>query len=690
MGRFAVDNTPDTTPESARDRLLRPLAVTACADPPIRRESDPMSLSQPVSPAEAPAPAASGVPVRRSWVPASRRNRVIAGVAVILALGAAIAPWSVSRDALREDITSQLRSSSGLFVFTRGRTSVALLPRPHVRLENIAFVDPNGALVIEGEMMRGDLRLLPLLAGRLEIAEISLEHPSITIDVDRRPLMTAGAAVRAAETPRSSPEAARADAARLGILTITDGAANLRRGGASIATIEHLNMRLDWRTVASPLTITGQAVWRGRRREGSLWIGLPAAFLRGEQSPLALQMKDDTTSFTTTGTAVVLPRVRFEGQVQMASSDVSALLRSIGIEAGLPAALSATSFNADVVASPTTTTLNNLKLHAGDDDFEGTLAFQTTSANPVLVGTLATRKLSLDHYLADLPSLTGADGRFSTEPFDLHHAAEVDLDLRLSAGQLRYGRLRADDAAMALLSKAGRYELSIADARTYKGMMKARAVVGPGDRDGDVAVQASLLLRGVDWGAVDWEMGGQQRVVGAADATLSVEGSGDTVQRIARDLHGQGRVFLTKGDITGLDLVGTLSRLDKRPLAAATDMALGHTPFDRASVVLDIKDGVGTVASGVVSGPGYTMDIAGTIPIAEGQLALKAAVKGATAGSAADAVTPGFLFEVTGPWSRPSFLPDVRGWIRRSDAASPLFGPAAVPAAPPAAPAVPQ
>ena len=49
---------------------------------------------------------------------------------------------------------------------------------------------------------------------------------------------------------------------------------------------------------------------------------------------------------------------------------------------------------------------------------------------------------------------------------DLAHS---ELDLRISAAKLRYGGVQADDAAMSVLLKGGRMELTIADAQAYKG-----------------------------------------------------------------------------------------------------------------------------------------------------------------------------------------------------------------------------
>ena len=94
---------------------------------------------------------------RYVWVETSR-GRALRSAALcltVLGLGAAIAPWTVSRGALREEIAAQLRSSSGLYVFTTGPSTFSLLPRPSISFDNISFVDPRGALVIEADRMTG-------------------------------------------------------------------------------------------------------------------------------------------------------------------------------------------------------------------------------------------------------------------------------------------------------------------------------------------------------------------------------------------------------------------------------------------------------------------------------------------------------------------------------------------------------
>lgn len=598
-----------------------------------------------------------------------------AAAAALTVLAGALAPWTVSRGALREEVAAQLRSSAGLYVFPRGSASVSLLPRPRIRLDDVAFVDPNGALVIEAAALTGDVRLHALLAGRLEIAEVALLSPRITVDVDRAPLTTAGAAVRASVATPASPDAAKADAARLGVVSVKDGTVILRRNGERFAGADRVDARLDWRTVGSPAAVTAELDWHGRRQQLVAWAAQPAALLRGGDSPVTFEVRSRDASLATAGTVSLAGKASFGGRVRFSTRSTPDVLKSLNIDVPVPAVLDSVTFEGDMAATPTGATLTNLRLATEDESFEGTLALQAmANERPLLSGTLAARSLSLGPYLATTPVLSGADGRLSAEPIDLAGRKGPDVDLRLSVAHLRYGRVQARDAALSVTVKGGRVEVSLADAAFYGGVAKGRAVLeaeeGVSKRSG---LRATLLLRGVDWATFDRDLSGRGRLTGTADVSASLQTSGDSFLHMARSLAGHGRIALTRGDLGGLDVPGTLARLDKRPLAAATDLGSGRTPFDRAVLPFEIENGTAKIAGGELASPHFSMTLNGTVQIPDGQAAMTAAVRPTAAPPSAGSES-GFSFDVAGSWSQPSFTADIQSLIRRSGAASPLFG----------------
>lgn len=633
------------------------------------------------SPADKPGPASAtpGAAARwraRLW-PSDRPGRALRlGGAILLACGAAaaIAPWTVSRGALREEIAAQLRSSSGLYVFTKGASTFSLLPRPSVRLQNISFVDPRAAMVITADELFGQVRLLPLLAGRLELAHAALLRPKVTIDIDGKPMTTAGAAVRAADAKPATPEAAKADRARLGIVTFIDGAAVLRRGGAIVDDLEHIDATLDWRRVASPAALDGVATWRGQRGAVSLWIARPSELLRGDTSKVTLELKSPALTLSANGTAAAGARPHFEGRLIGSTDSLRDVIRILHGTVPLPIALGGASIDAKADAGLKGLDLAEAKLRLDGSKFEGSLSWRVDGPRPVLSGTLAASALDLGAMFRYVPPIVGRDGHFSRDPIGWRNKNLFDVDLRISAGRAWYDRIQARDVAGAALLQDGRLDVSVADATMYKGSVKARFVMAPADK-GDVALKANIQARGVDWGAFAWDRFGDARINGAADIHLAIDGKGTSLDQIARSLTGHGDIDLSNGDIVGLDLERVLRRIEKRPLAIAFDIRSGRTPFTAARLSADFANGAATLTDGTVRGASYAMTLNGAAQIAERQINLHAAVASADAKGQPLPDGPGFAFDVQGSWDNPAIVPDARSLIRRSGAARPLLAP---------------
>ena len=602
--------------------------------------------------------------------------RVVGTVAAIVGLGAAIAPWTVSRTALREEIAAQLRSSSGLYVFIEGPSTFALLPSPHVNLGKVNFVEPLAALVLKTENLSGRLRWLPLLTGRLELQHAELLRPQLTIDIDSRPMTRAGAVVRAADAKPATPEADRADRARLGTISFIDGAAVLRRGGVEVESLDHIDATLDWPTVASPAALDGTATWRGQRGALALWIARPSEMLRGEASRVTLQLKAPILSVQANGEAVSGPRPHFDGRLIASTDSLRDVVQLLRGAIPLPLSLGAATLDAKADAGPKGLDLAGVQLKLDNSTYEGSLSWRVDDQRPQLSGTLATGALDLREMLGALPSMVDRDGHFSRDAIAWRDQSALDIDLRLSAARVVWDRLQARDVAGALLLRAGRLEASLADASLYKGTAKARLVMAPLDVGG-VEMKSLIEARGVDVGALGWDRFGATRLAGAANVNLAIEGAGASADQIARTLKGRGDIDFDKGEIVGLDVSRVLRRIEKRPLASGLDINSGRTPFSAAHMSAEIAGGVATVTDGLVQGEGFGMTLAGAVQIPERQIVLHANVASTDSKGGPKADAPAFSFDIVGPWDRAQLMPDAPSFIRRSGAARPLLAPRA-------------
>ncbi len=612
----------------------------------------------------------------RLW-PQDWRGRALrlAGLAVAgLGLGAAIAPWTVSRTALREEIAAQLRSSSGLYVFIEGPSTFALLPSPHVKLGRVNFVEPQAALVLKTENLNGQLRWLPLLTGRLELQRAELLRPQLTIDIDGKPMTKAGAVVRAADAKPATPEAAKADRARLGTISFVDGSAILRKGGVEVETLDHIDATLDWPTVSSPAALDGVANWRGQRGQIALWLARPSEALRGEPSRLTLQIKSPVLELQANGEAVAGVRPHFQGRLIASTDSARDVLQLLRAAMPLPLALGPASLDARADASAKGVDLAGLQLKLDNSSYEGALSLRMDDDRPQLSGTLATNQLDLRDLLRNMPPVVGRDGHFSRDQIGWRDQTALDIDLRLSAARANYERIQARDVAGALLLRAGRLEASLADASLYKGTLKARLVMAPGET-GNIELKSVVEARGVDVGALGWDRFGATKIAGAANVNLTVEGVGASADQIARSLKGRGDIDFGKGEIVGLDVSRVLRRIEKRPLASGLDISSGRTPFASARIAADITGGVATLSDATVQGEGFAINLSGVSNIADRQIALHANVASADSKGEARADAPSFAFDLVGQWDNAAIVPDAGAFIRRSGAARPLLAP---------------
>ncbi|HUZ91036.1 MAG TPA: AsmA family protein, partial [Methylocella sp.] len=274
-------------------------------------------------------------PPTRKRVP--RIAFILIGAALLVTIAAATAPWAFSNAALRNEVASQIRRMTGLATVAQGHAVFVVLPQPHVSIDDISFADPSGALRINAHSLKGYVRLTALFAGRIEIASATLLQPDMRIDLNGRPIPADSVIGRAAGAPPATAEAASADAARLGAVTLVDGRARLTGKQLSQdVTIDAINVTVDWRKPGMAAIVTGQAQIRGETAAIAAWIASPAGLLRGRQSPLSLKIEAPSLSLSVDGDLASKPEWKVSGRVHAATPSLRALLERAGYGIPLP------------------------------------------------------------------------------------------------------------------------------------------------------------------------------------------------------------------------------------------------------------------------------------------------------------------------------------------------------------------
>src|SRR6202453_2435251 len=101
----------------------------------------------------------------------------------VVLIGLVAMSWFLNRDALRQAVEAQIRAVTGLDLVINGSIDVSVFPGSYVAFHDVglkgggATADP--ALAVD--VLTANLRLLPLLLRRFEIADVMMLRPHINV-----------------------------------------------------------------------------------------------------------------------------------------------------------------------------------------------------------------------------------------------------------------------------------------------------------------------------------------------------------------------------------------------------------------------------------------------------------------------------------------------------------------------------
>ena len=195
---------------------------------------------------------------------------VVGVVLVLLLLGVAVAlPWLLKTPALQAYVAQAAARALGRPV-RFASLSVSALPLPTVNLRRLEVAeDPAfgpGPFVTVGEGKLG-IRLRPLLSGRLELGDLTLENPRIDLVADDRGRWnwaSLGASASSAGPPPRTPSRAGSPAAvvLLSRVSITGGTVRYRTLGrpGTVFGLDKVDVTIRQTAAGGTLGLTGSAV----------------------------------------------------------------------------------------------------------------------------------------------------------------------------------------------------------------------------------------------------------------------------------------------------------------------------------------------------------------------------------------------------------------------------------------------
>ena len=560
---------------------------------------------------------------------------------------------------LEAQLTAQIARLTGLQAIAHGPVHFRLLPRPQIVVKNISIADSASAVRIAagGATLKGNLRLLALLAGTIEFDRIELVKPQIVVDLDRDILEGTSRLRQLVEPAR--PGAGGSDGDSLGLFAMTGGMVRLTSARRALdVVLEDIDIRFDWPHIGSPLAINGRGRWREARVNLALWLGTPAQLLRGEQSALTVTLRGAQARLSLRGNAHGGPAARFDGKLQAEMPALSPVLRLAGLNASLKPAEDPFAVSGYLAASLRDIAVTGLQLSFLGSDFDGALSFRDENGARGLSGTLATDLWQVSPLLNWLRATTGPDGHWRSQALDLAFQPGLQLDLRVSAARLTTGPFHAEDAALAIRSQRGQLDMELAEARIFGGTVKGHASLF---RTGD-ELTAGLEGEGshLDLAQICASTSCARKLTGQADLSLVLAGRGISPVMLIHNAQGRAQASLANGSFDGIDFAQALRRIEKKSWPALASLREGTSGFERGDFALVLQNGVATLENTALTGPALRLDLSGSAALANGQLALKGLASQPEADGSPRQDGPKLPFELSGPWSSPVFTPDFR------------------------------
>ncbi|RED37934.1 AsmA protein [Rhodopseudomonas thermotolerans] len=600
-------------------------------------------------------------------------KRLGISVAVLIAVavtGAFALSLTIDRGALRQAVEMQLRAATGLQLAVDGAIDVTIFPRSTVVFSDVRLKsdgDGNGDAALSVKTLTANLRLLPLLLRRFEIADVELGRPSIHVvrDTDGRSNWTPFI-----DSLTRTMKPGLDDQVSFSEIRLQDGELSYRDQANGLHEhISDIDLSLAWPSISRTFAATGQFDWRGERIDGSITVADFIAALSGERSGLKLRVAGAPMKIAFDGTIANKASLVLTGTVSADSVSLRNALRWAGQEPPGTGGFGRFALKARANLVGPSVALTNVNVELDKNVAEGVMTYTIAGGHQGLQATLAAGSIDVTPYLSTIRLLASGARDWNRQLFDLTSTDPVDLDMRLSAAKVTIGSTTLGRTALSANLRGGALALSVGEAQVYGGI--AQGTFGIGRSDKAASVKAQFQFNDVDLQTCAADLLGVRNLSGRGNLTVSLEAEGASPFGLAQSLDGSALLTGHDGAISGFNVEQLLKRLERRPLSGGGNFRSGKTPFDKLTVAVRFADGVATADEVRIEGPTARIALSGTASVPAREYDLKGVASLAN-GSAAK---PGFdlPFIVQGPWDDPLIFPDPESLIRRSPASAPLL-----------------
>lgn len=608
---------------------------------------------------------------------------ILAALAV-LALGIFIHTFDINN--YKGAISRLVAEKTGRTVTFGGDISMTLFPRLGLRMDDVSLSNAPGfgqTQMLSARQARLEVRILPLLSGRVRFGHLSLDGVVVGLERDATgrtnwgdltdraagdgPALDQGGATGGAE---SAQDTGSFELEIAGVsLTESTLTWDDRHSGTSL-TLDNVGLTTGAIGGAEPFPVTAQCGLRSVNPElsgtfefsastvlDSAVISLSKIALRvkaeGKDVPGssgAVEAAADAVSVDLRGQTVQIDGLvvtGYQATIRLAGSltgfgsggrlaatvgldpcDARQTLAALGMDVPStsdPSALTRVQGTADVIVDADGFEIRGLDATVDDTRISGSFVHRAREDRPDTVVRLTLDTLDLDRYLAGNGPGNAPKSAAASPDADMIIDAEMlralSLDLEASAKSLRAGGVRPSDVQAVVKARHGLVRVSPVTATLYGGSLSAGATVNViGDRPKSDFI---IGLDRVDVGGLSRDALGSDEYQGLLTFNGVVSCEGARRDAMLRSMSGRTALALANGVFPGVDLLGMA-----RTTHASRNRTDGTVEAARTdSTSFGSITGTGVITNGVLNNrdlaimaPGLRADGQGAVSLPTGAL----------------------------------------------------------------------
>lgn len=612
---------------------------------------------------------------------------IIFGV-VFVALGAVVAIASfIPSETYKEKIEALAEEQTGRKLTIEGDVGLTILPSLGVNAQKVRFANAEWGStpdMMSMEELNVSLKIFPLLLGNVELDSFTLVRPQIHLEVNRKGKANweftpkTQAAATDADTSGDTAEQSASSSVNpiqdisLGDIRISNGTASYKdaQAGASYE-ITDINLGVSLPSLDDPLNVDGSAVWNGDKLEIALMVEEPRVLLEGGQTAVNVDASSPKVSKKFDGTLVMGDTPAFDGRVALNIPSVRALAAWAGSPMAGKDGFGELDIEGTVAGNSTEFSFSDAVIKIDGMTMEGFVSANVAGTVPYIKGALSVDKLDANVYMggeaasdsgeaSDSSATQSSSAGWSSDPIDMTGLRAINADLDLAAGAILIQKIKIGESKLKLKLRNGVMTATLAKLALYEGTGKGSLTLD-GSRS-TAKIKADFDLSGLQAHPFLTDAADFTRLEGTALFDFAVNTSGKSQKAMVSALSGKGKFAFQNGAIRGINIAQLMRNVFSNPLSGWGAGGTQSTDFSELSGSFTIARGILTNNDLKMLSPLVRIAGNGTVNMPKQTLnyrvepTLVGSLEGQGGSTASGLEVP---VVISGPWSDPSFSPDL-------------------------------